>query len=147
MELAGTLGLSGLMVVVTVLVHFFGLAGLVRGMRFEFAKKLRDRSVVRQAATILGVVFGLFALHGVEIAIYAALYVMTGEFQTLEAALYFSTGTFTTLGFGDVLLEAPHRMLAATEALVGFLLIGWSTAFLVSVTARIGILEATIAGE
>jgi hypothetical protein len=35
-------------------------------------------------------------------------------------------------------------MIAAIEGVNGFLLIGWSTAFLVSVTAKMGLLEARL---
>ena len=67
-----------------------------------------------------------------------------GEFDAIEPALYFSTSTFTTVGFGDLVLAEDWRMLAAAESANGFLLIGWSTAFLVAVTARVRIFEAEI---
>ncbi|NJM92635.1 MAG: two pore domain potassium channel family protein [Rhodospirillaceae bacterium] len=81
-------------------------------------------------------VFGLLALHSVEIWSYAFLYAGLGEFETLETSLYFSAATFTTLGFGDVTLDVGRRLIAGTEALIGLILIGWSTAILVSLTTR-----------
>ena len=44
----------------------------------------------------------------------------------------------------DLVLAENWRMLAAAESANGFLLIGWSTAFLVAVTARVRIFEAEI---
>ena len=67
-----------------------------------------------------------------------------GQFPDLETALYFSAGSFTTIGYGDVLASHSRRLMAAIEGAMGFLLIGWSTAFLVSVTARMGLLEAQL---
>ncbi|MEL6258793.1 MAG: two pore domain potassium channel family protein, partial [Pseudomonadota bacterium] len=37
------------------------------------------------------------------------------------------------VGFGDIVLDERWRLLAATESMNGFLLIGWSTAYLISV--------------
>ena len=45
--------------------------------------------------------------------------------------------TFTTLGYGDVTLQGPSRMLTGIEALNGVLLIGWSTALSFAVIQRV----------
>ena len=42
----------------------------------------------------------------------------------IRAAIYFSIVTFTTLGYGDVLPKAGFRLLAATEALFGLIIVG-----------------------
>ena len=42
--------------------------------------------------------------------------------------MYFSFTTFTTLGYGDVTLEGPWRLLTGIESLNGVILIGGSTA-------------------
>ena len=87
-------------------------------------------------------VLGVLGLHGIEIWLFAGLYLLLGEIGTLEEALYFSASTFSTLGYGDVVLSASWRLVAAMEGITGFLLIGWSTAFLVSVVGRLRALEA-----
>ena len=46
--------------------------------------------------------------------------------------------TFSTLGYGDILVAPQWRILAGLEGMNGFLLIGWSTAYLVSVSSRFG---------
>ena len=48
--------------------------------------------------------------------------------MSMEQAVYFSLVTFTTLGYGDITLDAPWRILTGIEALNGVLLLGWSTA-------------------
>ena len=60
---------------------------------------------------------------------------------SLEPALYFSTVTFVALGYGDIVLDAPWRLLSAIEAANGVILIAWSTAFMFGVTARLRALE------
>ena len=126
--------LATLMVAITVVVHFLGLTGLISFAKRRIAVRPLRATVVRQGVMILAVVFGLFALHTIEIWLYAALYMVLGEFPTLEEALYFSTSTFTTVGFGEITLDENWRVLSAIESANGFLLIGWSTAYLVTMT-------------
>jgi uncharacterized protein YjbI with pentapeptide repeats len=42
----------------------------------------------------------------------------------LKNAIYFSIVTFTTLGYGDILPKPEFRLFAATEALVGIVIVG-----------------------
>jgi hypothetical protein len=143
--LLANLALAGLLVTVTFMLHFVGMVGLTWFMRKRLSKHPhRMTSVFWQGAAIVFVVLGLFALHSMQIWIYAFVYLALGEFSSVETALYFSTSTFTTVGFGDIVLADQWRMLAAAESANGFLLIGWSTAFLVSVTSRLRIFEADI---
>jgi hypothetical protein len=142
--LAENLVLAAGMVCATVVFHFIGLAGLIAVLNTRLPRRLRTGTGLQRALTILFTVFGLVAMHTVEIWGYAGVYLVLGEFADLEAALYFSTTSFSTLGYGDVTLGRDHRLLGAIEGINGFLLIGWSTAFLVSVTNRMGLLEARL---
>jgi len=90
---------------------------------------------------ILFVVLGLVAIHSVEIWLYGAAFWAIGAVKDFETALYFSTVTFTTLGYGDVVLEGNWRLFGAIEAGNGLILFGWSTAFLLSLTSRLRLLE------
>ena len=87
---------------------------------------------------MLALVFGLFVLLMVEVAIWAVAFVLIGFFDDFETAIYFSTSTFATVGFGDVAPSHDWRLLAAIEGIAGFLIIGWSGAFLVTAGVRIG---------
>ena len=49
-----------------------------------------------------------------------------------EQGQYFSTVTYASIGYDDVLIARPWRMLGAIEGATGVILLGWSTAFLVS---------------
>ena len=132
------------MVAVTTAIHFFGLAGLIAVIRRDRWRGSSTSSPLRQGGALLAVVFGLVALHTFEIWAYAIFYMTVGEFDTLEEALYFATSTFTTVGFGDITLGKEWRGFSAIESASGFLLMGWSTAFLVTVTARLRLLEAEL---
>jgi hypothetical protein len=82
----------------------------------------------------------IFAIHTGEIWLYALLYVLLGALRTFESALYFSTVTYSSVGYGDVLLGQEWRILGAIEGATGILMIGWSTAFLVSLLAQLKLL-------
>lgn len=142
--LIANLAVSGAMVVVTFLVHFIGLVLLSGFLRGQGHHPATLTTVFGQGVSILFIVLMLFVLHSVEVFLYACLYMELGAVVDFEAALYFSTSTFTTVGFGDLTLDADWRMLAAVESMNGFLLIGWSTAFLVSVTAKVRVFQATV---
>ena len=144
------LGVASVMVALTFAIHFVGLVGLTALLR-QRGKDFRRRTskmgeTLGQGLGILIVVFSLFALHSIQIWLYAFAYILVGELHQVETAVYFSTSTFTTVGFGDVILSHKWRMLGVAESMNGFLLISWSTAFLVSLTARVRAFEAKIEG-
>ncbi len=89
--------------------------------------------------TIMGlVVYLLFVMYLVQIAVYAAIYMFTGAIASVHTALYFSAATFTTIGGGKVQTEEPWQFLAALQGLNGIIMVGWSISFLVAVTNRLG---------
>lgn len=145
MSLAANLTVAGILVILTFAIHFIGLVGLSWVMRRRYmCNPKRFSAMPWQGVTIVFIVVGLFALHSLEIWLYALTYLALGQFDALDTALYFSTSTFTTVGFGDIVLNEDWRMLSAAQSANGFLLIGWSTAFLVSVTARVRLFEAEV---
>jgi hypothetical protein len=141
MQLGLNLGAASLMVAVTVLVHFWGLLGLTAAMERSSGRLRLHEGRVRQALLIVLVVFGIFALHTTQIWLYAVLYRLLGEMRSFNEALYFSTSTFVTVGYGDVVLSPRWRLLGAIEGANGVILVAWSTAFLLTVTSRLKLLE------
>ncbi len=137
------LNLAGatLMVMLTTLIHLAGLLLLTRLVGDAHARFSLHRGAKRRIAAILFTVFGVFALHTIQIWTYALLYRLLGELQTFEQSLYFSTVTFVGLGYGDVVLSTRWRVLSAIEAANGVILIAWSTAFLLMVTTRLKLLD------
>lgn len=140
-QLGLNLVIATLMVTYTTLTHFFGLLGLTRLMSGAHVRLKSHAGRLRQAGMILLVVFGIFGLHTVEIWSYAAVYRWLGELSTFEEALYFSTVTFVALGYGDIVLSPAWRVLSAIQAANGVILLAWSTAFMLTTTTRLRILE------
>ena len=45
--------------------------------------------------------------------------------------------TYASIGYGDVLVAKPWRVLGAIEGATGVIVLGWSTAFLVSILSQL----------
>ncbi len=66
-----------------------------------------------------------------------AYLIFTDEFTNIEQAIYLSISSFTTVGFGDIVMSEKWRILSGVEAANGFILFGWSTAFIFEIIAQI----------
>ncbi|MEL0156154.1 ion channel [Sphingopyxis sp.] len=141
MTLIHQLMLATLVVGTTVIVHLVGLAILLAVLRRYRRAERRVLIVLLNGAAILVAAFGLFALHSVEIWIWAGVFQWLGAFADFEHALYFSTSTYVTIGYGDIVLPPGFRILGAIEGASGIILIGWSTAFFFSIVDRMKLLE------
>jgi hypothetical protein len=134
--------LSTVTVAVTVIIHGFGLAILVRSLK-AMNVGIVDNETVRHHVElsimmpVLLVVLALVALHGIEIWFYAIVYLALGAVPNLEQAIYFSTITYATIGYSDVYITKAWRVLAAIEGINGVILLGWSTAFFITIVARL----------
>ena len=121
------------MVILTVVMHGVGLAILARVTQAETNAKQLDWLSPRGVGFTVGLVIGLFVLHGLEIWLYASVYQALGATQDLRAAVYFSTTTYAAIGYGDEAVAEEWRLLGGIEGINGVILLGWSTAFFVTV--------------
>ena len=94
-------------------------------------------SFLASAVILCASVLALFSGIAVQVAIWALVYLATGEIETLSRALYFSLVNFTTLGYGDIVLSEERAILGPLEAANGVLMLGLSTGFLISVVERL----------
>jgi hypothetical protein len=132
------LSLATGMVIVMVLMHLFGLALLMRGLRSHsrFFRRLR----IMPLTLLLAASAGIILIHTAEIWTFAALYLELNCFSHFEEALYFSTVTYATIGYGDLVMPHAWRILGAIEGAAGIVMLGWSTAFLVSLLSQLKLL-------
>ena len=72
-----------------------------------------------------------------EISIWAFFYLWQECLPDAETAFYFSGVTYTTIGYGDLVLAKPWRMLAPVEGLTGILMCGLSASVFFAVVLRI----------
>jgi Ion channel len=131
------LAIAAPVIFVTVLVHTFGLIAVAFVMNW-LIERFGLRGHGDKVMSISFVVLGLFLLLSIEVWIWAGVYLALGAFPDVEHALYFSLVAFSTVGFGDIVPEDEWRLLGGVEALNGFLMIGWSTAYLIAASTRFG---------
>lgn len=125
----------------TVVVHTFGLIIVANVMNRIAGQRSLHEFRTRIIAMVV-LVHGILAVHSIEIWIWAFYYHFVDAVPDFSDALYFSAITFATIGYDDNLLQEQHRQLAGMEGLSGFVLIGWSTAYLVAASTRIGPFES-----
>ena len=86
--------------------------------------------IARLVATLLFV-------HLADAMVWAIFFTLVGALPDVKLAAYFSLTSYTTVGYGDVVLPEPWRLLGPLEAAVGVLMLGWSTGILVAVIGMI----------
>jgi len=136
--MASNLALGTLVISINVVVHTVGLVILALWMTWVVRWfRLHQHSLGKTVAMVT-TVLGLFLVHTIEVWVWALAYLVTGVVDELEEAVYFSTVTFSTLGYGDITPTPDWRVFAALEAMNGFILIGWSIAYLIAASTRHG---------
>jgi Ion channel len=139
-QLFAQFAVASLMVLVCVVIHGFGLFSLSRALRSETALERLEHIAPlsrRGAAFTLGAVIAMLALHGIEIWLFALVYLGLGAIPNLEAALYFSSISYSTVGYSDTHIAHHWRLVGAFESVLGIFLLGWSTAFFFRMIGRI----------
>src|SRR5688572_3449379 len=132
------LAVASLMVFASMMIHLVGITALARFLRHDpMAQEYPAQFSPTVAVLVMGIVLALVILHVVEIWLYAGLYLLLGAVADLETAVYFSTMTYAAVGFGDSEMARQWRLVSAIEGVNGVLLLGWTTAFFVSVVARL----------
>ncbi len=124
---------------VTVAIHAVGTMGWIAYLRDRGA---RSSSHHQQGSLrfLCSTAVVLLLIHFAEVILWGLVYwkVVGGKsFATAEQSIYFSIVTFTSLGYGDVVIEGPWRVLGGIQSMVGLLVFGWSSALLFVVLQRI----------
>ena len=118
---------------VTVIIHGAGTVASA-GRVARLWNERKDRAGRLRAELLMAQLVGtLLLLHLAEAAVWALFFVLVGGLPDFESAAYFSLTSYTTVGYGDVVLPEPWRLLGPIEAAVGVLMLGWSTGILVAV--------------
>src|ERR1700736_3479163 len=120
-------------VVCTILIHALAVNTTVTFVRRERRLGRAGAGFWIDLSIVALVISVVLAAHLVEIALWAALFVICGEFPAFSAAYYHSAVNYTTLGYGDVIMTPHWRLLGPLEAANGMLLFGVSTAIIFAV--------------
>jgi hypothetical protein len=123
-----------LLVNCTVWIHAAGIALLMRYWTRPHTPVLGTFAILK---VLLRIIWWLLLFHFAEITLWALFYLWRGCFPDAESAFYFSGVTYTTLGYGDVVLAKPWRLLAPLEGLVGVLMCSLSMGYFFVVVNRV----------
>jgi len=120
---------------VAVAIHLFGGLVLVRHLRQQVDENARN-PLLHVFRLVVELFAALLLLHLIQVGLWALLYwwQIGWDFNT---ALYFSTTTYATIGYGDVVPPPEWRLVAVMEGLTGVLMLGWSSAMVFAVVARL----------
>jgi hypothetical protein len=123
------------LVALSVAMHAAGLVALVRALtRWQALLPTRFWPVTW---LLIRMTWCLILLHLAEISVWGCYYLWRGCMPDAEAAFYFSGATYATVGYGDLVLAKPWRLLGPIEALTGILMCGLSASFFFAVVNRI----------
>ncbi len=132
------LALGSWLVSFSVLIHTAGLI-LIATVTPRIAMRLGlDNHDIGRTLVMTATVLGILFILTVEVWVWALAYCAIGVTVNFSDALYLSTAMFSTVGYAGISVPADWRLLSALEAINGFLLIGWSTAFLIRASTRHG---------
>ncbi|HWW98761.1 MAG TPA: ion channel [Edaphobacter sp.] len=124
-------------VVCTLMIHGLALVANVHFVRHErrlgrAGAGLRIDFVIVVVAMLL-----VFVAHLIEMALWAGLFLICGEFHDFGTAYYFSAVNYTTLGYGDLIMSPSWKLLGPLEAADGALMFGVSTAMIFTVIVNL----------
>jgi len=128
---------GGVAVICTVFIHALPLGATVNFIRRE--QKLGRTGAgfwIDMGIVVRAIMYALVA-HLVEIALWALLFVICGEFPDFGTAYYHSAVNYTSLGYGDVIMSPSWKLLGPLETANGMLLFGVSTAMVFAVIQRL----------
>jgi len=127
---------GGAMLVLIVLMHGFAMRTITTHV-IRRSKVIAERPAAWRADVLVATaVFLLLSSHLVETVIWTAALVLAHMVPSWRAAGYFAANTYTTLGYGNVVLPEPWKMLTPIIAISGLFTFGWTGSVLVDVVAR-----------
>ena len=97
-------------------------------IRFYIRKCSQAKVYFKESGPLFGVITILMFGNFIQIALWAGLFRLLGEFPDVDTAIYHSAVNFATLGYGDIVMSPKWRLLGPIEAVNGALMIGLSGA-------------------
>ena len=121
----------------TICIHALAVNGTINFLRREEKSGRTGRGLGIDLRIVVLVISLALAAHLIEIALWAGLFMLCGEFQVFGIAYYHSAVNYTTLGYGDLIMTPAWRLLGPLEAADGSLMFGVSTAMTFAVVLRL----------
>jgi hypothetical protein len=123
------------LMLVTAILQTFGvvtLEELVERVRVRFSNNMTR---ARMLGTLCGIVVYLFAMHLLEICLWAAVFRPLAGYSSFAVSVYESALAFTTMDTAE--LPPSWKFLSAAAGVTGLLMFAWSTSVLFNQTSWI----------
>ncbi len=130
------LAIGAIAVLATIFIHAMAVSATVSFVRQEIRLGRSGVSFWVDVANVAVTISFALVAHLIEIALWAVLFVICGEFPEFGNAYYHSAANYTSLGYGDVTMSASWRLLGPLEAANGALMFGVSTAMIFALIQR-----------
>jgi Ion channel len=124
-------------VICTILIHALPLSATVNFVRHERYLGRVGRGFWIDMGIVARYILYALTAHLLEIALWAVLYVICGEFADFGTAYYHSAVNYTSLGYGDLIMSPSWKLLGPLETANGMLLFGVSTAMIFALIQRL----------
>ena len=124
------LAVGAVVILCTIFIHALSVSVSLNLLRRERRLGRTGRSFWRDFPIVVLAMLATIVAHLIEIALWAEVFVLCGEFPYFDIAYYHSAVNFTTLGYGDLIMTPHWRFLGPLEAANGMLLFGVSTAMI-----------------
>jgi len=132
-----SLAIGAGMYVLTLCVQMAPIAILIRIATSRHPHSLTRPSYGANFILIQLVAAFMLLAHLVNIALWAVLFWLCGEFARFEAAYYHSAVNYSSLGYGDIVMSTQWRLLGPLETIDGMVMFGISTALIFALVMRL----------
>ena len=127
--------IAAVLVAITVVIHAAGLSVLLSHLvKLHAVPPTRPWPIT---LLLIRLIWLLILIHTAEISLWALFYLWKGCLPDAESAFYFSGVTYTTIGYGDLVLAKPWRMLGPIEGITGILMCALSAGVFYATVSRI----------
>ena len=127
--------IAAVLVATTVAIHAAGMAVVLSRLVKSHARPPTRFWPI--TSLLVRLTWLLILIHAAEISLWALFYRWEECLPDFESAFYFSGVTYTTIGYGDLVLSKPWRMLGPVEGVTGILMCGLSAGLFFATVSRI----------
>jgi hypothetical protein len=122
------LAVAAAVILCTIFIHALPVSATLEFLRRARRLGRTGKNFWSDFVIIVLAMLATLAAHLIEIALWARVFVLCGEFPDFGTAYYHSAVNYTTLGYGDLIMSPHWQLLGPLEAANGMLLFGVSTA-------------------
>lgn len=129
--------IGGVTLVVCLAIQVFALVVILRYLLRLRAHRRKAPGIFTDFWAICFVALTSFLGHLMQAGIWAAVFLRLDQFTDFSTAYYHSLVNLSSLGYGDIVMTDPWRLLGAMEAASGVLLFGVTAGALLAIMSSL----------